>query len=84
MSQKMNNNLDFIFNIIHCSTLSSVGYETGTGLGSGTGLRACDGFGFGCGSGEGYGSGIGYGNCDGSGIGYCADLDYVFLKDENV
>jgi hypothetical protein len=82
---KMSNSLNFIFNIIHCSTLSSVGSENGDGYsvgfvyGNGCYFDAVQGRGTGEGEGAGYieranlgnGSGCGSGSGDGSIFGWC-------------
>jgi hypothetical protein len=67
----MNNNLDFIFNIIHCSTLLSMGCECGDGSDTDLGSDEGDGYAAGPGDGAGYGwsSGFGEGICDGAGFG---------------
>jgi hypothetical protein len=68
----MNNSLSFIFNIIDCSTLYSIGCQNS--LGSGLGNMYCydaeDGIGAGFGDGSGCSNIYGKGDGSGSGVGY--------------
>jgi hypothetical protein len=64
----MNNNLDFIFNIIHCTTLSSIGDDDSFGPGCGTTTVEVST------SGAGWDSGAGNGNSYGDGDGECDAL----------